>query len=338
MAGYNDINKYSPLRKAVNMAAMDAHKDIGVVERSYSHWAARGLKEFTRETLRTGKRQSILHVNPATNTAFLPCDFEEDLFVGYVNDCGEKYPLRLNSKLVNDVAIEEVPCEDACEAHCDCCFPKQLCNDLTTTQEIKLIDINGTDYEQTITSTLQDNGEYYVVTTTPYFNMITSEVEYRTDKKFVTKFDLAACGCLQDTPANRENLKSCNYDCYCCYCTPCHSACSDYVGGYRIFKESGYIKFDAGMKLDRVYLEWTGSIPKINGEYVIPDIALESLASFIVFKDGEHNKSVPLWEKRWRYDRFIENCKKMEIDLGRMKLSTIIDALMLTPKVGFHTE
>lgn len=336
MADFKDIRSFVPLHKVVGGAAMDMHSDFSIVERRYSHWAARGLEKLTNETLRSGKRYIILTVNRNLNIATLPCDFKEDIFVGYIDSCGEKVPLGVNQNIINNKFINITPCDVECDAKCECCFPKQLCHDLTSTQEIKKININGTDYDETITSTLQCDGEYYVVRTIPFYNTLTSLVEYKTTKEYKTTFDTEACGCIKSTDDNAAKLKANCPDAWCCYCTSCSKDCS-YEGGYRIFPENSIIQFDTNMVFDKVYMEYIGSLPKKDGQYVVPEIAFETLVSFIKFKEIENKKGVALSERQWVWEQYTRERNNMERVLGRVKLSTIVNAILTTPKFSYHS-
>jgi hypothetical protein len=335
MAAGNDITSFVTLSSIVSGASMDTYADFGSVERSYSHWAARGIKKLTRETLKSGKRYMILTVNRNLNTATLPCDFKEELFVGIIDPvCGEKIPLTLNPNIVNTHHIETIPCDIECEAKCKSCYNKQMCNDLSTTQVINKILINDVYYDETVTSTLLPSGEYFVVKTTPVFNTRTQVVDYITKKEYVTTFDVADCGCVKITEENNCKLKDHCWDIYCCYCTQCKRDCH-YIGGYRIFPETSTIQFDVPMKFDKVYIEYRGFLPKKGNEYIVPEAAYEALVNFVKFKSVENKKGVSLAERQWYWMQYTRERDNMVKVLGRMGLQKILESALRTPKFEY---
>lgn len=331
-----DIRAMVPVSSCVRQAIMDTYGDFVNDEARYTAWAIRAIKRLTTETLRSNGRRAILNVNKNTNHAVLPCDFKEEFFVGFLNSCGEKVPLTINPNIVNSKMIEDVPCENECDKNCGC-YPKQLCEDLTTTQTINKIRIGDTDYDETVTSTLQPNGEYFVVTTTPYLNIAGSGIEYRTTKEYVTTFDVADCGCIQQTPRNACRLENLCYDLYCCYCTSCATTNTDF-GGYKIFRENNIIQFDRGMTFDKVYLEYRGFLPKSGNEYLVPEVAFETIVELTKYmsiknKKGVAQSMVMIWFENYTRER--GNMRKV---LGRLSLSNILHSALTVPSFGYNAK
>lgn len=336
MSSEVNIESFVPLSSAVKQAILDTYGDYGKDQARFTAWTVRGIKKLTTEALKSGKRYAILNVNKNINSAVLPCDFKEALFVGIVNDCGEKVELTPNGKIINPKLIEDVPCENECDKGCEC-YPKQLCEDLQSTQVINKIRIGDTDYDETVTSTLQPNGEYYVVTTTPYLNIPGGGIEYKTTKEYVTTFDVAECGCIQPTERNNCKLENLCYDLYCCYCCKCSTGSSDF-GGYRIFKENNTIVFDKAMIFDKVYMEYRGSLPKVGGEYMIPEVAFECLINFTKFKSVENKKGVSMSDRGWHWERYLIERGNMMKTLGRMSLTAIINSALTVPTFDFRQK
>lgn len=329
-----DLRTFIPINKAVKQAAMDMYADYEKVQAQYTAWAVRGIKKLTRESLKSPIRRAILPVNQNLNNAVLPCDFKEEIGVYVINSCNEKVPLITNPNIINSALIEELPCEPECPAKC-ACYPKQLCNDIQTTQVINKITINDVEYDQTVTSTLLPNGEYYIVTTTPVFNTVTSAVDYVDSKEYVTTFDLAECGCIKPTPQNNCRLEACCFDAWCCYCAPCSSSTSD-VGGYKIFEENGTIHFDGSISATKIYLEYRGFLPKSGNEYLIPEVCFETIVEYTKHKSIANKKGVPQWERRDQFDAYVRERTNMTKSTIRLPLADIIHSALLVPKFSYN--
>lgn len=323
-----ELKRTVPLYKVVSAAIVDSYEDIGRTQQVFSHWAARGLKKLDREVLKTGLRKVTLVVNRSTNTATLPPDFSEEHFVGVIIN-GKKVPLQLRPEIVDSKGTEEILCEDKCEK---CNQDKAICNDLTITEDTVLVTINDVVYEQTIIKKLYPNGDYYLETKIPVWNIADSVVEYKTTKEFITALDLKPCGCIDETPANIEKIQCCSPDVYCSYFAPCDNSCTVDYGGYRIFEETGLIQFDNTTAFTKVYMEYWGFMPKKNGQYQVPEIAFETLVEWVKFKYIDGKRNIPNADKVWRWTRYTIERKNMEKIKGRISLSQIIQAIGLIPK------
>jgi hypothetical protein len=332
-----DIRTFIPINKVVRQAALDMYADFEKVQAQYTAWAIRGIKKLTKETLKSPPRYALLTVNKNLNNAVLPCDFKEELGVFLINSCGQKVPLVVNGNILPTTSlIEDLGCEVECEEKCGC-YPKQLCNDIQTTQVINKITIGEAQYDETVTSTLMPNGEYYIVTTTPIFNMVEDEVEYVTKKEYVTSFDLASCGCIKNTERNFAKLESCCYDAWCCHCSPCVNSTAE-VGGYRIFEENGTISFDTSMPGDKVLLVYRGFLPKQGNEYLVPEIAFETLIEYTKHKSIANKKGIAQWEKRDQFDAYMRERGNMNKSRTRLNISDIIHSALNVPQFVYNTS
>jgi hypothetical protein len=323
------LKKMSPLSKVVKAAIVDTYEDIGKTQELFSHWAARGLKKLNRETLKTGTQYVILKVNRNTNTATLPCDFEEETFVGRINEYGVKIPLKKNTGIINVLGLK-----DETVSSCDKCKQdKSICEDLKVTEEVELVTINNEVYEKTITKKLYPTGEYYLETKTPVLDVADNvTVTFFTQKEFIGKVDLKPCGCLEPTVNNASLLKLHNPNLYYRYYARCSAVCEARDGGYRIFEDTGLIQFDRGYNLDYVYMEYRGFMPRINGQYYVPSVAFETLVNYIKFKSVENKKSVSLPERNWVFGQYKRERDNMNKELGRVSLSSILHAVISIPK------
>lgn len=324
-----DIRRTIPLYKVVMSAIADGYEDIGKTQQLYSHWAVRKLKELERQTLKTQKRTALLTVNRSTNTATIPldCNARDIFFVGAIMN-GRKVRLRGDSTLVDSKNIEDIPCEDKCPK---CEQPSSICNDLTITEETVLVTINATVYEQTVIKKLYPDGTYYLETRIPVWDVEEETVIYTTTKQFIAALDLKPCGCIDDTPANIDTIKTCCPDVWCQYYAPCDNNCDVSLGGYRVFEETGLIQFDNRSAFTKVYIEYYGFLKKINGQYHVPEVAFETLVEWVKFRnvDGRKSTTDVIWNRRWNMFRNARS--NMEKELGRFSLGFIIQAIQSIP-------
>jgi len=323
------LKKLTPISRVVNAAAIDAYEEIGKVQQLYFHWAARGLKKLQKESLKSGRRSCLITVNQNTRTASLPADFEEELFVGYINDYGEKVSIPLKTNLINTNSITTIECEDTCAK---CGQDSTICNDLTVTETEEVVVVNDTTAIKTIIKKLYPDGSYYLETTIPYWNVTKEEIDYATTKEFIAAIDLLDCGCINPTVENLETVKSCCYDAYCTYYAGCSPVCDVESGGYKIFEETGLIQFDYKFRHTQVYMEYLGFIPKLNGQLAVPEVAFETLVEYVkaMAVDGKKNVSNP--DKAYRWTRYNIERKAMLKVMSRFSLDDVIYIISLTPK------
>lgn len=324
--------KQVPLSKVVAASIIDTYSDIGRTEQRNSHWAARGLKKLYTEALPKIKHKAWLPVNANTHTATLPLDFDEETFIGFVDKRWHKVPIKLNTAITDTINIVDVPCESACTK---CGQDTNICNDLVVTEQVNLIVINSSTYEQTIIKKLYPNGDYFLETSTPVLDIESDTVLYAKSREFIVNFDLKPCGCLDTTPLNTTNLQNHCPDIYCNYYSTCDNRCCSDYGGYKIFEESGLIQLDQRYPFDKVYIEYNGFISKINGQYYVPMVAFETLVEWIKWKEIANKKSVSLAEREWQKQNYRRERGNMTKVLGRASLQFIIQASNQIPQFSF---
>lgn len=331
----SNVETYSknliPLSRAVNASIVDVYGDVGKTYELHSHWAARVYKDLQRKYLKQGRRTVLLTVNASTRTATLPLDFEEELFVGYIEN-GIKIPIGLSTDLIDEKSIEEVPCEDKCPK---CNSNKAICEDLTVTENVEPVIINGNTYEITTIKKLYDNGNYYLEKTIPYYNTEIGVVQYATTKEFITKISLKPCGCVEETEENIEVIRCCNEDVYSCYFAECSNVCDTNFGGYKIFEKTGLIQLSYKYNKPQIYMEYRGFMNKVKGQYMIPEVSFESVVEGIKAMSVDGKPNVPMVERMYRWERYKIVTRNMRKILGRINLSQIIQAISLTPKFDF---
>lgn len=327
-----DLKRTVPLLRVVSAAIIDSFEDIGKVQQTFLHWGGRGLKKLNREVLKMGMRKVTLFVNRNTNTATLPPDFHEEIFVGPIVN-GKKIPLRLRPDLVDAKNIEDIPCADKCPR---CSQDKSICEDLTVTEDIVLVTVNGITAQQTVIKKLYPDGKYYLETRIPVWDINSGSIIYTTTKEFITALDLKPCGCIDETEENIAKIECCCPDVYCSHFAPCDNNCTTDYGGYRIFEETGLIQFDAVGKFTKVYLEYWGFMPKKNGQYQVPEVAFETLVEWIKFKNIDGRRNVSNRDKSWRWDQYKIARANMEKEMGRFSLGLIFQSIDLIPKFDLY--
>ena len=148
---------------------------------------------------------------------------------------------------------------------------------------------------------------------------------------------MAECGCIKPTAQNSCRLEACCFEAWCCYCAPCENSSSE-TGGYRIFEENGTIYFDNAMKADKCYIEYSGFLPKSGNEYLIPEIAFETIVEYTKHKSIANKKGVAQWERRDQKQAYVDERSNMTKVMGRISLSDIVHSALLVPKFSYNYD
>jgi hypothetical protein len=73
-------------------------------------------------------------------------------------------------------------------------------------------------------------------------------------------------------------------------------------------------------------------MPKVNGQYMVPEVAFETLVEYVKWKSIKDKKGTELWRIQMTFDDYIRERKNMMKILTRVSLSDIISAVRSTPK------
>ena len=318
-----------PLSSVISAALMDTYADYGQSYQSYAHWAGRRYKSLVRQSLKVGKRYATLAVNKNTHTATLPPDFKKDLFVGYLNGNNQKVALPRRYQLATTSIIENYECVDPCPK---CSQSKSICDELTVTQKSETVTIQGNPYLITSIKKLYNNGNYYLEKTIPYYNTVTLTVEYTTTKEFIAEISLKECGCPETTQENIDKIRVCCPDVYGNYYTSCSSDCDTSLGGYNVLEEQGLIQLDRKFTADKLYIEYLGFLPKVNGQYAVPEVAFETIVKGVVIDALAGKRNVSLGEKQLHEMRYRVARSAMDKEMGLIGLDQIMQSISLIPK------
>ncbi len=327
--------KMVPLSKAVSAALIDSYTDINKagVQQMYFHWGARGFKKINTESFGLGKNKALIKINKSTQTAILPVDFESEIFVGVIDRVGRKIKLRPRQDLADLSNIDTKECIETCAK---CGQDRSMCKDLEIIEDTKIVVIDDSPYEQTIIKKLYKSGDYYIETRIPVKVIGSDAVEYITQKEFVTKLSLKPCGCIDDTPENMDVIKYVCPEAYSCYFSPCVNV--EQTGNYQIFEETGLIRVNVSDEYSYVYIEYKGCLPKINGQYYIPEMSFETIVRWIIFKSIEWKRNVNINEKTRAFEMYRLERSNMEKVLfsNSISLQQIIQSSMSLPKFDFY--
>lgn len=119
---------------------------------------------------------------------------------------------------------------------------------------------------------------------------------------------MKVCGCLETTPENIEKIKCCCEDVYYTYYAG-NCGCSRQYGSYKIFEESGRIQFDNQFPFDKVYMEYIGFMPKIKGDYYVPEVAFETLVEWTKWKSIANKRGCKDGSVKISFSTTVENEK-----------------------------
>lgn len=323
----SEYKSFVPLKKVVSAAIIDSHEEIGKCRELYTHWAARGLRKLERESLKSSKKRVLLPVNRNTMTATLPPDFKEEMYVGvYDEKRGVRKPIYKNENIVGGIDVDDF--EDKCES---CKQPKGICNDLETVETEETVIINGSAVVKKTIKKIYPDGKYYLEEIIPYWNTVTESIEYVTTKKYLGKFDVLPCGCISDIGENKKLIKKHCPSVYACYYSKCNDKCDIGIGSYNILEEQGLIQLSYNYPYEYVYLEYLGFMNKVNGEFVVPEVAFETLVEYVKFKAYCNRKNTALAERNWYFQNYDRERRNMMKVLGRLSLSQIIMAARSLP-------
>lgn len=331
------LNNFIPISKVVEAVMVDMYADqatAGLQQRCFHH-AVRGYQKLNNESLKGslgGVSRVMLKVNKLTNTVTLPLGFKQELFIGIIDFYGTKVPLRLRSDIVDpQIGItEQVEQCPTCKAN------KRACRDLEITETTEYDIINGNTYERTIVKKMYPDGRYFLESRIPVLNIDTNEIEYTTQKQFIAKIELEDCGCPKRTEENMEIIKTCDPATYCQYYAPCTSATLN--AGYNVLLEQGCIAFTKNFPHDSIYIEYRTFLPKVNGQYMIPDICLETLVNYVKFKLVENKPNVSESSKQIMFDRYRIERQNFKKVFYRFDLWAILDAATRLPKFEVSIE
>lgn len=330
MANYEHENNLIPIDVVVQNAAADMNVDYETVKQKYFALARRCLRLLEDQQFQRGIKPALLYVDSNFHTAQLPLDFKTLTFVGYIDSCGKKVAISSNYLIINTSFVETIEgnkkCSTPCENECKSCGQnKDLTEELQSKKSVNKVKINNVEYDEQVEQFFNKDGSYYTITISPFFDTSLNEVKWLETKSETTKFQVEQCGCLSATAENASLVEKVNYDLYCTHCTSC-DGCeigADYT--YRVFEEKNLIQFSANFKFEKAYIEYRGSMKKINGTYHVPAIAEQTMTEFIKWYAKKDSKTYSSVQIRMQENDYKEAYNNMKIVKNRMPLSDFIN-------------
>lgn len=302
----------------VKAALSDIYDDQQVHYERFEFLAIRGWRELNLFVIKSVKKV-FLTVDPTTNTVSLPPDFIRYSFIGYINHCDERVPLDFNPDIANNLD------KPSCDCKCGCANP--LCKEIKYDLAEETIIIGGNPYTKTVKRMILKNSyiEESSIPVPVYENVggvatITS-VKYETSSKELCALEVKPCGCLESTTRNVRNLTACGCASLCCNA---HSE------EFNIFPEARIIQIHNNT-LRKIYLEYYGDLPCLDGEYLVPEIAFEAIVAWIKWMAVEDKRGISETAIRRKYDRWIAARKNLRKIKHGSTINNIINALTSLP-------
>lgn len=314
-----------PMSKVVKAAIKDTHEDYNKCYESYTYWGIRILRALSRQTLKTGFKRVILPVNKNTGIAMLPPDCKGIISVGIINIYGEKMGIHQRHDMIpNEADITSFVVEKKCSC------VTGICAEAMGSETVEVVNINGTDYDKTTKIVLHPNGSYIKTINKPVVDASGNYSAHWEESEVVNEFILSGCGCVDTScEENVSKLKECNFD---IYCLDCLEFTGTYDWGYNVFDDNTYLKLDKIFNVNKVYIEYIGDVPKLNGEYVIPELAFEAVVEGTKFMAIDGRKNIPISEKMYRKSRYDDEVKKMKKEKYRINFNDFYEAAMSIPQ------
>ena len=101
--------RFTTITKIAKAICLDMYLDYEENRARVSQWVLRGFKELSDQYLYAGLQKVVLSVNKNLNNVVLPCDFDYEVEVSMIDDCGYKIPLKPKGKTADIHNLEEVP-------------------------------------------------------------------------------------------------------------------------------------------------------------------------------------------------------------------------------------
>lgn len=319
---YEDLREWVPLSKVVDYAIIDDWDDAQVNRQRFNNWAIRGYRKLNLNLLRY-VQNVLIPIDPKTGTGHLPDNYRKAISAGYYDLCGMYTDIM-------QVGMIDVMKEKKCNCGCDVCgcSADSFCDSVSyeTTEEI--VNIAGNPYTNVTVRRFDKKTATYMEQKDEWIYVAkTDKVEKRTTVSSLCTLETKPCGCVAETPENVQQLKNCG----CCgvweyygrnnYCN------DDY---FSIDEENGLIHI--GMSDVRyVRLKYYAHLPMKNGEVMIPAVAIETLAAWILFKRDNRRRSLGLGEKDRSYLNYKRERSELRKNIFPIRMSVIENALNLVP-------
>lgn len=239
-------------------------------------------------------RQRVVCVDETTPTLTIPGDVERLISLSVVDVCGNLQPIGYNP------AINTLSMSGSSTCSCKkCSGTNTLCEILDNIQiRTETITINGQGYQKRTWNRMDPGGDFVEVEEIPAYDTSEDVVSVVTRVRTICKLQVDERGCIAPTEDNRGRLS----ECCGCYLIACHQLLFHKptvdVTPYR--NSFGHWKWEANsgdvihlnhVKAKKIIISYQSSGETDEGEYIIPEYALEALWRCIIYRMTSYNPS-----------------------------------------------
>lgn len=304
---------------------MRTGEDYTKVKSSYQHYAGMSWDEINRQYIGSKIEKAVLSVHKNFKSITIPLCAKQILGVYLIDDCGDLIALNPNGKLTSLI-------DDLSEEKCSSCNQsKDVCAELMQMQpEETVVTIDGQDYINSVTKYFEGSN-YYQIRKTWVKNYINNLVEEVETKEFLTEFDFLECGCLGTSEENINKVKEHCFTTYCSCFAPCRKSEYD-IGSYKVEEGLGIIQLSRDFEYDKAFVKWRSSLPRVNGELVLPEEAFLSVVSggcyySVCGKKNISESRIMMYERQYKKDK-----GNMHIERCRMDSNALFHKIIKIPK------
>ena len=281
------------------------------------------------------KSKSVMkkfYINKDTNSLPIPNDCLLLEAVGYENEHGVVIPMWYNNKIPLDLLFSNTK-NCACNT---CGGEHEYCGVIgNINEESEEVNINGINYTKTIKTTTLLDGTVIVTSDIP--TLVNNEgvlsVEIVHTQEEMCKIDLLPCGCVDNTPDNKEKITK--FNCSCCELDTNCGTYNRYIPkdrGYRLDMNEEQIILDRTYPLDYIVLRYVTNI-KSAKDYRIPLLAMEAMIYGIVYYANSFNLKLSMNERALggnAYNMYQAEKKKLSKRINPNNYAKIMGAMGVT--------
>lgn len=256
-------------------------------------------------TIKDTKRYWVT-VDPATKRIQLPDDFFHFSSLSVLDECNNLETLVVNTNLIADIV--DISMDKDC--HCDCGCHSKECGMIQNYEVIyedvpaPMPDGSVKVFQAYTRKKINKDGSFIQEETYPtaiYDGNVWTDTRLVTTEKFLCKLEVKPCGCIKDTPKNKECIAACcspavfPTDCGCTVCsTPCN------VPTYNILDNRHQIQFPSDFPYDKVLLRYYYDAP--TDKLSIPRLARKTFQAGVLSFVADVDKN----ETEYRITRFFK--------------------------------
>ena len=280
------------------------------------------------------------YINKATNSLPIPNDCLLLEAVGYEDEKGVVIPMWYNDKIPLDLLFSNTK-----NCSCNTCGGEhEYCGVIgKVNEESEEVEIQGISYTKTIKTTTMIDGSVIVTSVIPTLvnnKGVLSVGMVRTQEE-LCKIDLLPCGCVDNTPDNKEKI-----DKFDCYCREMDTNCGTYNRyipkdrGYRLDMNQEQVILDPTYPFDCIVLRYVTNINSAK-DYKIPLLAMEAMIYGISYYAKSNDMRLPMNERALggnAYNMYQAEKKKLSRRLNPNNYAKIMGAMGVTSKESTYCK